>query len=495
VIVSGAMTSRMAARRREIALFGAVGVRPAQITAALLVEHLVLGVGAAVLGWLAAALLAPSLEIGAAVTGRPGPSWSLADLLITTATLVALLTVATLVGAVRAGRAPVVDALRDAPPTADRRSRLARLTARVPGPLVLLGLGRLAARPGRSALTGLTMLVAVTGAVVAGGFMVTVTGTLDRPAATGEPWQVMVSRGDVPTAAVEAELARTPGVERWWSEAERRGSRDGQTFRVRALGGEQAPGYEVGAGRLPSRPDEVALGYGLLDQLGLAVGQRATIEVAGKPRELTVVGWYRTAEDDGRILVLPLSGLLAVEPDAVVSQYRVALTPGTSVAATMAGLSAALGPGVELHEQTSDVPGRTVIELVTMLIAGVLVVVALANMLHALLAANREASRDIGVAGALGVTARQLVSQSAVAAAVLGAAAVAVGLPLGLLAFRLQSDAVARDIGLGPGLGVLPPAWFLAALAAGTIALAAASGAAAAAGLARRPLPDLLRWE
>ncbi|ONH22089.1 hypothetical protein BL253_36800 [Pseudofrankia asymbiotica] len=400
-----------------------------------------------------------------------------------------------MVGAVRAGRASIVDTLRDAPAAARRGGPLARLTALVPGRLGLLGVGRLAARPGRATLTGLTMLVAVMGAVVAGGFMVTVTEALERPSFTGDPWQVFVDRGDVAPTTVEAALRQTPGIGGWWSEAERRGSYDGQTFRVRALGGETLPGYSVGAGRLPSAPGEVALGYGLLEQLGLRVGQTATVEIAGVARGVHIVGWYRTGEDSGRLFAMRLADLSAIDPATAPGQYRMTVTPGTSPDTVKSALEARLGSGVELRTYTSNVGGRTVIEAVTTLIAAVLVLIALANMLHALLASNRESARDIGIAGALGCTPRQLVGQSALAAAALAGLAVVIGLPLGLLVFRIQSDAVARDIGLGPGFGLTPSAAFLVALVAGTLALAAATGAAAARGLARRPLGDLLRWE
>ncbi|MDT3439688.1 FtsX-like permease family protein [Pseudofrankia sp. BMG5.37] len=495
VIVAGSMTSRMVARRREMALLGAVGVRPAQLTAALLAEHLTLGVVAALLGWLVAGALAPSLDLGATVTGPQGPHWTAGGLLLTGAILLGLLTLATVVGAVRAGRASIVDTLRDAPAAARRDGPLARLTALVPGRLGLLGVGRLAARPGRATLTGLTMLVAVMGAVVAGGFMVTVTEALERPSFTGDPWQVFAGRGDVAPATVEAALHQTPGIGGWWSETERRGSYDGQTFRVRALGGDTLPAYSVGTGRLPTAPGEVAVGYGLLDQLGLRVGQTATVEIAGVARDVRVVGWYRTSEDTGRVFAMRLADLRAIDPTAVPDQYRMTVTPGTSPDTVQSALATRLGEGVELKTHSPDVGGRTVIETVTTLIAGVLVLIALANMLHALLASNRESARDIGVVGALGCTPRQLIGQSALAAAVLAGLAVVIGLPLGLLVFRIQSDAVARDIGLGPGFGLTPSATFLVALVAGTLALGAATGAAAARGLARRPLGDLLRWE
>jgi putative ABC transport system permease protein len=492
VIVAGSMTSRMVTRRREMALFAAVGVRPAQLVAALLVEHLVLGAVAAVLGWVAAAELAPKVDIGATVTGRPAPHWEVSDLLVSGGALLLLLTFATLVGAVRAGRASIIAALRDAPAAGQRGGPLARLTALVPGRLAFLGVGRLAARPVRGALTALTLLVAVTGAVVSGGWHLTVSHALTNPAATGDPWQVMVNRGDVAPGTVEAALNQTPGISGWWSETERRGSDEDLTFRVRAVGGPREPGYRVGAGRLPAAAGEAAVGYGLLDELGLRVGETTTVNIGGTDHPVHIVGWYRTTEDSGQILVMPVSDL---GPLAAPTQYRMTLTPDASTTTVRAALSKRLGDGVEISSQSSSITGQTIIESVTTTIILMLALVALTNMLYSLIASNRENARDIAVTGTLGLTPRQIVGQGAVAALGLAALALVVGIPVGLLVFRLQVDAVSDSIGLGPGIGRMPSVWFLVSIALATLALAGATGAAAARGLVRRPVGDLLRWE
>jgi len=492
VIVAGAMTSRMVARRREMALFGALGVRPAQLTAALLIEHLALGVVAAVLGWVIAETVAPNVDIGATVTGRPAPHWAPHDLLVSGGALLLLLGLATVAGAVRAGRASVVDALRDAPAAGRRGGRLARLTSLVPGRLAFLGVGRLAARPVGGALTALTVVVAVTGAVVSGGWNVTVADALTSPAATGDPWQVMVGRGSVAPATVETALNETPGIAGWWSETERRGSDEDQTIHVRALGGPRLPGYVVGAGQLPDASGEAAVGYGLLDKLGLRVGDTTTVNISGVDHRVRIVGWYRTTEDSGQILLMPRSDLGA---GAVPDQYRMTLTPGTSKDTVKAALAHRLGDGVELSTQSSSISGQGIIQGVTMMIILVLALVALTNMLLSLVASNRENARDIGVTGALGATPHQIVGQGAVSALALAVLALIVGVPLGLLVFRIQVDAVTSGLGLGPGFGLLPPVPVLIGIVLGTLTLAGATGALAARGLARCPVGDLLRWE
>ena len=60
--------------------------------------------------------------------------------------------------------------------------------------------------------------------------------------------------------------------------------------RQRALGGPRLPGYAVGAGRLPDAPGETAVGYGLLDKLGLRVGDATTVDISGVEHHVRVVG-------------------------------------------------------------------------------------------------------------------------------------------------------------------------------------------------------------
>ncbi len=54
VVIAAALTARTVARRRRIGLYKAIGGTPAQITTALVVEHLAVALGAGLLGWLAA---------------------------------------------------------------------------------------------------------------------------------------------------------------------------------------------------------------------------------------------------------------------------------------------------------------------------------------------------------------------------------------------------------------------------------------------------------
>ena len=69
-----------------------------------------------------------------------------------------------------------------------------------------------------------------------------------------------------------------------------------------------------------------------------------------------------------------------------------------------------------------------------------------------------------------------------------------VGVPVGAWVFRALSDAITSGVGIGPGLTVNPSTAFVGAVVP-LSALVAAAGALAAAGVARRPAAELVRYE
>jgi putative ABC transport system permease protein len=129
------------------------------------------------------------------------------------------------------------------------------------------------------------------------------------------------------------------------------------------------------------------------------------------------------------------------------------------------------------------------------LIAVVIGFVAAANLLSVMLTSSRESARTIGVQQTLGLTPRQLVGHGAVAAASIGIVGSAVGLPLGLLVYRMMSDSVTSLIGAGPGFGRYPSIILLVSFGVTAVALAALLGALATRRLAMKPPAELVRWE
>lgn len=495
IVVAGSMATRMTERRREIGLYGAIGFTRGQIVGALIAEELVVGVLASVCAWAAAGALIPFLTPGGAPLGRPDPAWPLGALLVTVGIVSVVLVLSILAGAWRTGRRAVPELLADAPPVP--RGRFGRAGARVPRHLALLGLGAAAGRPVRAALAALAVGVAVVGAVVGFGFVSTISQAFTQPARTGDPWTISVSPRSSSGAGdeqVTAALGADPDVAGWYTETDRPASFRNQTFRSRAIGG--APRYVLGAGRRPRAPGEVIVGYGMLHDFGMTVGSAAAMRIDGRPFTGRVVGWYRETEDSGDIVALRLADLRMLEPGAVPDAYRVTTAAGVTAVAGVADLRTRLASVADV-EAIDDHPdgGVSVVRVSIGLIVGLLGIVALANLMAALLTANAEQTRVTGVEQALGFTPRQLVGQGVVAAAGTGFAAVVVGLPLGLVAFRALSNAVTSGIGAGPDFAALPGGGPLVVIALAAPLLCGLLGAEAARRAVRRPPAESLRWE
>jgi putative ABC transport system permease protein len=495
VIIAGSTTMRVLTQRREIALLGAIGATPRQVTAALLVEHVVLGVAAGVVGWFAAGFLAPSLQIGIGrALGTQDPMWSAATLLVCVLVLVVLLTAATVVPARSAARRPVTDVLRDVPP--GRVSRLNRRAAGLPQRLSLLGAQEAASRPVRGGLAALAIGVAVIGSIVSFGFVSALDLVTTDAARAGDPWDVALVPAGAAPATVESLLADTAEVEVWFADLERRSTYDDGAFLAVANAGDpEAAAYQVVEGRSLRAPGEAIVGYGFLQRFDVAVGDRIEFLAGTTPVDVEIVGWYRDTEDSGEILRFRLEDLLAAEPRLVPEAYRITVAPGADAAAVGESLAEALGPDARSAVLDTGREDMEPLLVALRMVAGVLFLTAGVNLLSTLLTSSREASRHTGVELAIGFTPGQLVGQGAVAGTALGVVATVVGVPLGLLVFRLLADVVSSGIGVGPGWlpapGILP----LTVVALVAVGMSAALGAVAVRRVAIRPAADLVRGE
>jgi putative ABC transport system permease protein len=495
VIIAGSTTMRVLTQRREIALLGAIGATPRQITAALLVEHVVLGVAAAVIGWFAAGFLAPSLQIGIGrALGTQDPSWPLSTLLVCVLVLLTLLTAATVVPARSAARRPVTDVLRDVPP--GKVSRINRRAAGVPGRLALLGAQEAASQPVRGGLAALAIGVAVVGSIVSFGFVSALDLVTTDAARAGDPWDVALVPADADPATVEALLADAPEVERWFADVERRSTYgEGAFLSVATAGDPEAAAYQIAEGRPLRAPGEAIVGYGFLQRFVVSVGDRIEFLAGTAPVDVEIVGWYRDTEDSGEILRYRFEDLVAAEPDLVPEVYRITVVPGADAATVGEALAEAVGPDARSAVLDTGREDMAPLLVALRMVAAVLFLTAGVNLLSTLLTSSREASRRTGVELAIGFTPAQLVGQGAVAGTALGLVAVAIGVPLGLLLFRLLSDTVSSGIGVGPGWMPAPGALPLTLVVLLAVGLSAGLGAVAVRRVATRPAADLVRGE
>ncbi len=495
VVIAGSTAIRVLTRRREIGLLGALGCTPGQIVRGLLVENLALGLLATLVGWGVGGLLVPGLQIGVGRTlGPQDPVWTPVSLAVCAAVIGGLLTLATALPARSAARRPVTDVLRDAP--TDGASALQPEGGpRAPPRLALLGAQDVISRPTRAALAALAIVVAVVGTIVSLGFVGGLDAVADDPARAGDPWDLAVVPGGG-VVAVEQALTGSDTVSAWFPEVERRSTLDGGAFLSVAVGGEPADApYRIAGGAPLTRAGEAIAGYGFLQRFGVDVGDEVDVLVGTSPLHLRIVGWYRDTEDSGEILRYRLEDLLAVEPEVVPGVYRVALVPSADRQMVADALSAQLGPDVRIELLDTGAADMAPLLAVLDLVAALLLLMAGVNLLSTLLTSQRESAGRLGVQIAVGFTPRQVVAQGAVSGAALGLVAAVVGVPLGLVVFRLLSDVVSEGIGVGPAWMPMPGAVALLVLAVGAVTLSALLGALSVLGIVRRSTADLVRGE
>ncbi len=493
VIIAGSTAMRIVSQRRNIALMGAIGSTPRQVMVSLVLENLALGAVAALLGWFLAGFLVPTFQLGIGRTlGPQDPSWSLFALVACVGVIAILLGLATLVPSRSAARRPVTDVLRDVPP--GRVSWFNRRVSQVPGRLSMLGALEAASQPVRGALAALAIGVAVIGTLVSVGLISGIDLVTTETERAGDPWDVALIAPEVDPEIVDSALSSSDDVESWFSEVPRRSTyRDGAFLSVATGGDPDAAAYDIAEGRGLTAPGEAIVGYGFMQRFDVDVGDHVDFLAGTAPISVEVVGWYRDTEDSGEVLRYRIDDLLDVEPGVGPEIHRVSLAPGSDVGDGATALADTLGPEVRAEVLDSGRDDMEPVMVVLRSVALVLFVTAGVNLLSTLLTSSRESARRIGVAKAIGFTPRQLIAQGAVAGAALGVIAVAIGIPIGLLAFRVLADAVSSGVGVGPGWLPIPGVGTLAVVALLTIGLSAAAGALAERRMATRPTAELVR--
>ncbi len=384
--------------------------------------------------------------------------------------------------------------LRDVP--SGRVSWLNRRAGRVPRRLSLLGAQEAASQPVRGGLAALAIGVAVIGTVVSIGFISALDLVTTDAARAGDPWDVALIPSDADPVKVEQVLADTPAVDRWYAELGRRSTyRDG-AFLSTATGGDPvAAAFQIAEGRPLRSSGEAIVGYGFMKRFDVSVGDRVEFLAGTTPISVEVVGWYRVTEDSGEILRYRFEDLAAAEPGVIPEVYRLSLAPGSEASAVGAALAGHIG--ADARAEVLDT-GREDIEPLMMglrAIAVVLFLTAGINLLSTLLTSSRESARRTGIELSLGFTPRQLIGQGAVAGGVLGLVAAVIGLPFGLVVFRVLADVVSAGIGVGPGWMPAPGIGLVSVVATVSIVLSAVLGAVAVRRIANRPAADLVRGE
>lgn len=229
-----------------------------------------------------------------------------------------------------------------------------------------------------------------------------------------------------------------------------------------------SPTLTVRRGRMPTTPDEVAVGPLIADRWHLEPGDQVEATTDDGPRALTVVGEVLFPVFDEN----PFNAGVAVHPDAIedlavsdgFERAIVTFDEGISTTEAADRVEAALPESMSVYAFPApppDVANLTAVRSVPLALAWFLLLLAVAAVGHAVATTVRRRRHDLATVRALGFLRRQVRLAVGVQSATLLALGVLVGTPLGLALGRVAWRATTVGLGLDPTPEV-PVAWFAA---------------------------------
>ncbi|MFD8527111.1 FtsX-like permease family protein [Streptosporangium canum] len=460
---------RVLTQTRDIATLKSLGYTRSQIFGLLMAEHGTLGL----LG-IAVGLVCGQIASSFALDGMPILPLSSVPLLSIIGGTAAVVLVAVALPAWRGGRTPPIPAAPAAPPKG-RLSRVARLAllVRLP-PALVLGTRDAFTRRVPAFLSIFGLAVPMMMITIGLGVWATLDDFLHHPEQVGQAAALTV-RPDKLTPEDAARIVRAdPEVQAAYPGSEVSALEPEQTRSVlaRAVGTSAQPyPFSVVEGRMFTGRGEAVAGQGLLDLLGVKIGDRVRMTVGGTPLIVHIVGRVVEPDQDGEVLSLGLDSLAA--KDAVPPQfYSLVLRPGADPAAVRARLLAASDEGLEVHRVVNPAERLEVIRVLIVALIAVLALLGLANLLTASALGLRDHALDLAVLKAMGLTPGQVAATLVTGTGLLVVLGVSAGTAAGASLVGGLIDLQGHTSGVGAGIGRTPSA--LTLLSAVLIAVGAA---------------------
>jgi putative ABC transport system permease protein len=460
LVIVSSISTFVLSQFRQVGILKAVGFTKAQILWLYIGQYLVLGWIGCPLGLLLGILLSPlplkNIASSLSTTFQPPLNpWIIIAVL---GSVPAIIVAATWHSARRAAKANIVKAIAiGAEAPTKKEFWLPRLAARLGFSIpFVLGLSDVFARPFRSLSTGLNLLLGVVGIV----FGLTLNETLEtykaNPPLLGVVYDAVVTRGMTSDSRVRYLLEHAPGVEAFYGEyrvdVE---TLAGETFQARAVDGDVADfPFRILAGRV-IRPgtDEVMAGQGLLDWLGLSVGDELTVVLDGwrhRPVTWRIVGAYTEPVNTGQMAMVNFSTLARLLPGESPSVYYLKLTPDADTVMLKRYLEPRPESDLNLTLAGQAIPGVVIyLQLALFALSGILIGIALVSVFNTSLLAVQEKLRVIGVLKTLGFTPSQVITMVNTTAGFLGLLAAILGLPIGWLFTKSMLTVLSKTYGFG----------------------------------------------
>ena len=478
----------------ESPVLRALGMTRGQLVGTAVVRAVPLAVAGSLLAVAGAVALSPATPLGVARRAELDPGLAV-DLPVLAAGAVAVvagvLACAALAGW-RAGRDRGGGLDSGELPARGRRSRVAAsLGAAGLPPAAVIGT-RLALEPGRgrTAVPVRSAIVAAAGAVCALTMAVTFGASLLRlvgdPLAYGITWDLRVGNFADPEGPERAarKLAANPAVAAYAGGVSGSGSlTDGHSVPLLSFApGKGSIGPAVVEGREPAQPGEAALGAATMRLLGKGIGDTVLVTGADAPQRLRVVGRVVVSMGDASPAVGPGTGVVAhvdlwsrLDPSrgpaaAAPGWFFVRLDPASDRDRAVDQLQRDFPGTVVLPLAQPDLTNLERVGYLPGLLAGLVALLALGTVAHALVTSVRRRRRDLAILKTLGFGRGQVSQTVAWQATTFALLAGMIGVPLGVAAGRWAWRLVAGQLGVvsGPVVPALP----VLAIAAGALVVA-----------------------
>jgi putative ABC transport system permease protein len=393
-------------------------------------------------------------------------------------------------------------------PATSGGSRQARLAGAIPLPRSLtLGIGESLAKPIRSAMTVVAIVIGVATVTFASGLHQSL-GLVASALTHDKQIQVQVYRSgetkkggpsgptDEDTTAL---IAGQPGTARYVSIGHANASVPGagETVPVWAYRGDSSwLGFVMIHGRWFSAPGEAVAPTAFFARTGHRVGDTITADFYGTPVQLRLIGEIFDQQGDD---ILLRTSFDSVPGKTVAWDYDVQLRPGTDPVQYASAIeSSSPGLSARLNRENGADAAFLLINSVLAGLALVLGLIAASGVFNTVVLNTREKARDFAILKAVGMTPRQVITMVLASVAVLGLIGAAAGIPSGIGLHRYIL-AVMGQIATSTGI---PDVFFnvfgvqvIAVLAATGVVIAMVGALLPARWAARSRIADVLQAE
>lgn len=460
LIIISVVSSSILAQIKQIGILKALGFTGGQILLVYVGQYTFLSLIGTTLGFLLGLELAPlpMQAVTASLNTTFTPPFSLTLLLLVFGIVPGATILAALSASTRGARANIIKSIAIGAEAPTKKMFWgARLAEFLGAPIVLvLGLNDLFVRPLRSFLTGLNLTLGVIGIVFGLSLTDTLQAFRENPALLGIVYDATVTRQLTSDNLSQRLLTKAPGVDAFYGEIQVKAwPADEKTFNVRAIEGNlEAFPFQIIEGRFfqPGTNEAVA-GKGLLDWLGLNVGDTLSVHLEDKDGPVAlwvIVGVYPEPADAGQRLIVNLSSVDRLIKNNHPNTYYLKLTPGADIPALRSFLAPHKTSDLSLVTVGEAIPETVIyLQVAIFALAGILITIAMVNILIMSLLTAQEKLRVIGILKTVGMTPGQVVSMFNTTAGSLGALAVFIGLPLGLAMTQNLLTLLSNAFGFG----------------------------------------------